>query len=132
VVSGKPLGEKPVNAVVGNRLVRVVDESEKATLAKDPAKDIAELDKAAMGKQKADYPLKSGMVRGGGLGSAGEGGDRGGGGRAGDMVVAGRLVRLCCKDCVKDVEKEPAKYVAKVDEARKGKGEAKKEGEEKK
>lgn len=28
-----------------------------------------------------------------------------------------RLVIFCCKDCVKDFEKEPAKYLAKLDEA---------------
>ena len=28
-----------------------------------------------------------------------------------------RLVRFCCKDCVKDFEKEPAKYLKKIDEA---------------
>lgn len=28
-----------------------------------------------------------------------------------------RLVRFCCKDCIKDFEKEPAKYLKKLDEA---------------
>ena len=28
-----------------------------------------------------------------------------------------RLIRFCCKDCVKDFEKEPAKFLAKLDEA---------------
>jgi hypothetical protein len=28
-----------------------------------------------------------------------------------------RLVIFCCKDCVKDFEKEPAKYLAKIDAA---------------
>jgi hypothetical protein len=28
-----------------------------------------------------------------------------------------RLVRFCCKDCIKDFEKEPAKYLAKLDDA---------------
>jgi len=29
----------------------------------------------------------------------------------------GREVRLCCKSCLKDFEKEPAKYLKKLDEA---------------
>ena len=29
-----------------------------------------------------------------------------------------RVVQLCCKDCVKDFEKEPAKYLAKLDAAK--------------
>ena len=28
-----------------------------------------------------------------------------------------RLVRFCCKDCVKDFEKDPAKYLKQIDEA---------------
>ena len=28
-----------------------------------------------------------------------------------------RLVRFCCKDCVKDFEKEPAKFIARLDAA---------------
>jgi hypothetical protein len=29
----------------------------------------------------------------------------------------GREVRLCCKDCLKDFKKDPAKYMKKLDEA---------------
>jgi len=28
-----------------------------------------------------------------------------------------RLVRFCCKDCIKDFEKEPAKFLKKLDDA---------------
>jgi hypothetical protein len=35
-----------------------------------------------------------------------------------------RLIRFCCKDCVKDFEKEPAKYLAKLDEATAAKAKA--------
>jgi hypothetical protein len=28
-----------------------------------------------------------------------------------------RVIQFCCKDCIKDFEKEPAKYVQKLDEA---------------
>jgi hypothetical protein len=28
-----------------------------------------------------------------------------------------RIIPLCCKDCVKDFKKEPAKYIAKLDAA---------------
>ena len=36
-----------------------------------------------------------------------------------------RLVRFCCKDCIADFEKEPAKYLKKLDEAAAGKAPAK-------
>jgi YHS domain-containing protein len=29
----------------------------------------------------------------------------------------GREVKLCCKDCKKDFDKEPAKYIKKIEEA---------------
>ena len=34
-----------------------------------------------------------------------------------DTVVAGRLVRLCCKGCTRALRKDPAKVVAAVDRA---------------
>ena len=36
-----------------------------------------------------------------------------------DVVIAGRLLRLGCKDCKADVEKDPAKFVAVIDAATK-------------
>ena len=29
----------------------------------------------------------------------------------------GQTVKLCCKDCLKDFKKDPAKYVKKIEEA---------------
>jgi YHS domain-containing protein len=33
----------------------------------------------------------------------------------------GREIKLCCKSCLKDFKKEPAKYVKKLEQAEKGK-----------
>ena len=33
----------------------------------------------------------------------------------------GQEVKLCCKDCLKDFKKEPAKYTKKIEEAQKNK-----------
>jgi len=33
------------------------------------------------------------------------------------FVHEGREIKLCCKDCLKDFNKEPAKYVKKIEEA---------------
>lgn len=111
VVSGKPLGEKPVNFVFGNRLVRLSDEAEKADYGKDPAKYLGELDKAAIAKQAKDYPSQTCFISNEKLGEMGE---------PVNVVTAGRLIRLCCNGCKKDLDKEPAKFIAKVDAARKG------------
>jgi YHS domain-containing protein len=113
VVNGKALPDKPVDVVYGNRLVRVSDEADKAEFMKDPAKHLAALNKAVIEQQGKNYPLMTCPVSG----------DKYGGdmGDPKDVVIAGRLLRLCCNDCRKELEKDPAKFIAKVDEARKGK-----------
>lgn len=111
VVSGKKLPAKPVDWVYNNRLVRLGDEAEKAEFLKDPAKHLASLDKAVVDKQSKDYPLKKCPVSQEELGGMGE---------AKNLIVGGRLIRICCNSCIKDVRKDPAKFIAMVDEARKG------------
>lgn len=110
VASGKPLPEKPVEAVVGNRLFLLGDEAEKAALGKDPKKYLLALDQAVIEAQGKDYPLSKCPVSGEALDSMGG---------PVDVVVASRLVRLCCDGCKDDVEKTPARFVAAVDAARK-------------
>ncbi len=120
VVSGMALPAKPVDVVSGNRLVRLADESEKVALSKDAAKYIAELDKAVIAAQGKDYPASLDTCP-----ASGEklGGDMG---KSFDIVLAGRLVKLCCAGCDVDARKEPAKMIAAVDAARKaGAGAAK-------
>ena len=34
-----------------------------------------------------------------------------------ELVTGTRLVRLCCKGCIKGYKKDPAKYLAEVDQA---------------
>jgi len=57
------------------------------------------------------YPLKTCVVSGEKFG-----------GDMGDPYVfthQGREIRLCCKSCLKDFNKEPAKYIKKLEEAEK-------------
>src|SRR5438067_7212943 len=64
--------------------------------------------KAEKGKA---YPLKTCVVS-----------DEKLGGDMGDPYVfthEGREVKLCCKSCLKDFKKDPAKYMKKIDEAQK-------------
>jgi len=110
VVSGKALPEKPVDWIYNNRLVRLADEAEKAEFKKEPARYMAALDKATMEKQIKDYPLTTCPVSDDKLDAMG---------KPKDVVIAGRLIRLCCPSCEKDVRKDPAKFIAMVDEARK-------------
>lgn len=71
-------------------------------------------DSAWLAKAKADYPIKTCVVSDEEIGgSMGEGID---------YVYKqdgkpDRLVRFCCKDCRKDFDKDPAKYLKLLDEA---------------
>jgi hypothetical protein len=112
VVTGKQLPETPYEFVYGNRLVRLGAESEKAEFSKDAKRYMDDLDKAVIADQGKNYALKkcpvSGEEYGGEMGAPK------------DVVVAGRLIRQCCGDCKKDLDKNPAKYIGMVDAARHG------------
>lgn len=86
------------------------------------SKSTATGDAAAIEKQKPAYPLDTCVVLGNKLGEHGD---------VVDYVYKGRLVRFCCKGCIATFEKDPAKYLAKLDEAVKGKEKAKEKGKEK-
>lgn len=109
IVSGKALPAKPVEWVYHNRLVLLAGESEKAEFLKDPAKHLSVLDKAVIAAQGKDYSIKTCPVSGEKLGGMGE---------PVNVVLGGRLVRLCCNMCEKDLKKNPAKFIAIVDAAR--------------
>lgn len=115
VVSGDKLG-KPGTAydfVYRNRLVRLSSKDHMATFLKDPPKFLSKLDAAVIERQKAGYKLTTCVVSGEKLG--GEMGD------PIDHVFGNRLVRFCCKSCVKDFGKDPLKYFALLDAGAKDK-----------
>lgn len=114
VVSGEALTEmgEPVNVVVGNRLVKVCCKSCVRKVTADPTKAFAKLDAAVKEKQTANYPLDVCVIAGDSLSEMGE---------PVDVVVANRLVRLCCDHCVGKVMKDPAGVLARLDEAAKAK-----------
>ncbi|MBX3379403.1 MAG: hypothetical protein KF805_04860 [Phycisphaeraceae bacterium] len=113
VVTGKNLPVSPYEFVYGNRLIRLGSETEKATFLQEPKKYIQELDAAAIKAQLPTYPLTKCPVSDEDTGGAM--------GEAKNIVVGGRLVQLCCSDCKADVERDPAKYINTVDQARKSK-----------
>ena len=54
------------------------------------------------------YPLKTCVVSGEKLGEMG---------KPYVYMHEGREIQFCCKDCVKDFKKDPAKYVKKIEKA---------------
>lgn len=112
-ISGEKLGTmgEPVNHIVGNRLVRLCCKGCVKSVDQNPEKVIAKLNAAVVAKQLPDYPVDVCVVSGEKLGEMGE---------PVSYVWDNRLVRFCCKGCVKEFEKDPEKYLAKLDKAGSG------------
>lgn len=109
--SGGPLdgmGE-PYEFVHGNRLVRLCCEECRASFEEDAAELLADLDEAVVEQQVDAYPLETCASSGQALGSMGE---------PHDIVLAGRLVRLCCAGCEPAVQANPEAVLRRLDEAR--------------
>ncbi len=109
-VSGEKLGSMgdPIEHVEGTRLVRFCCKGCVKAFTKDPAKYMEGVDAALMAAQRATYPVKACLISGEDLGSMGE---------PVELLYGTRLVRLCCKGCVKGFRKDPAAFIAKLDAA---------------
>lgn len=107
-ISGHELGEDAVNHVQDGRLVRLCCEDCVAGVEKDPKAVVAKIDAAVIAAQGPSYPLTTCVVSGEELGGMGE---------PIDYVHGTRLVRFCCKMCVKGFTKDPKPAMAKVDAA---------------
>jgi hypothetical protein len=75
-------------------------------------------DKELVAKQDATYPLKTCVVSGEELGKMGGGVN---------YIYKDRLVKFCCKGCIKKFDADPAAFLGKIDEA--AKKAAEKEGD---
>lgn len=108
VVSGHELGSMgdPVNYVNANRLVRFCCAGCTAAFEKHPAKFHATLDEAYVKQQVKTYPLKTCVVSGEELGSMG---------KPIEYLHGNKLVRFCCEGCVAPFEKDPQKYLDKLE-----------------
>jgi len=111
-IMGDPLvqdGEDySINVVHNNRLVRLCCPMCVRRFESKPAEYLKQLDKMIVEAQRKDYPLETCIVAGSELGSMGE---------PVEMIVAGRLIRLCCAGCEGKVKADPAKYIAQIDKA---------------
>ena len=105
IMSGEKLGEKAVDAVIDNRLVRFCCADCATNFKKDIPGNFKKLDAAVIEKQKASYTAKKCPVSGEELGGMGE---------PVNVVISNQLVELCCKGCEKKLRAEPAKYIAMV------------------
>ena len=111
VVSDRHLGSMgtPVEYVIGNRLIRMCCDCQE-TLKDDLDNFMAKLDRAVVHSQQATYPMDVCIVSGEELGGAH--------GEIIGAVIANRLFQLCCKNCVEELRREPAKHIKILDSAR--------------
>jgi len=70
---------------------------------------IARADDQKLAGKLIPYPLKTCVVSG----------EKLGGGMGGPVLYSyqDREIKFCCKDCRKDFDKDPAKYIKKLEEA---------------
>jgi hypothetical protein len=109
VVSGKPLGGggmAPVDIIYEGRLVSFCCSQCPAEFKKSPAEFLKKIDDAVIKAQSADYPLDTCPNSGKKLGAD-----------AKSFVVGTKLMKTCCGDCQKEVLANPAKALAKLDDA---------------
>ncbi|MFG0242300.1 MAG: hypothetical protein ACF8R9_05875 [Phycisphaerales bacterium JB054] len=102
---GGPLGSmgEPIDFIYMNRLVRLCCGGCEKSLANEPAKYMAKLDKAYADAQRDAYPLDTCVVAGGKLGSMGE---------PVEIVAGTQVVRFCCKGCLPKFEADPQMYLS--------------------
>lgn len=108
VVTGEKL-TKPVIIDYKGRELRFASQDSVKTFNADPAKYLPKIDEAMIKQQLPYYPLDKCVVTGETLG-----GDMG---KPINYIYKNRLVRFCCSECKASFEKDPAKYLAKIDEA---------------
>ncbi len=107
MVSGKRLGSMgdPMNAIVGNRLVKLCCSSCEPELAQNPTAAVVALDAAVIAVQTAHYPADACPISGEALGSMGT---------PFDYVFAGKLVRFCCNGCLDSFNANPVAALERV------------------
>ncbi|MAB81542.1 MAG: hypothetical protein CMJ89_19550 [Planctomycetes bacterium] len=108
VVSNEGLGEmgEPINLVYEGRLVRLCCKGCVKQLKKNPKPALAKVDKAVVKSQMDGYPFETCIVSDEPLDADD---------KPLDYVYGTRLVRLCCKGCVKGFKKDPNKFMDKLD-----------------
>ena len=113
-VSGEPLGSMgdPIEYVHGTRLVRMCCKGCVKGFKKNPKEHMAKINAALMAKQRPSYPTEVCLVSGEPLTAMGE---------PIELLHGTKLVRLCCKGCIKKFKSDPETFVAKLSGKKKNK-----------
>lgn len=110
VVTGKSLTDAAVDHVYGTKLVRLADKDAVAAFEKEPKGFMAKVDQAWIAAQVPTYKLKTCVVMTDEvLDPSGD---------IVDYLYGTTLVRFCCKKCLRKFEKEPEKYLKRLEGAK--------------
>jgi YHS domain-containing protein len=113
-LSVDPLGDslakvnKPVAVIHDGRQLLFASNENAHTFKQHPDKYLADVDAMIIKQQAPTYPLTTCVISGEKLGEMGKPIQR---------VISNRLVTFCCSGCIGKAQKEPAKYLAKIDAA---------------
>ena len=107
IVTGKALPEEPIDFIWNNRMFRVADESERAKLLEDAEKHLAALDLAVIEAQSPIYGPTKCLVQGDFFDTE----------SIKEIVIGNRMIRLCCRSCVRAVRDNPGQYIKMLDSA---------------
>ncbi len=106
IVSGRSLGSEALDVIVGNRLFRLAASEEYEVLLRDLPRWWRTLDDEVVARQSAGYPLPTKCpVQGDILDSD----------VPRDVVVANRMIRVCCERCARMVRARPTLYLGIVE-----------------
>ena len=110
-VSGAALGPIETQVVIDHegRELRFANKENAEAFKAAPAKYLPAIEAKMIEQQKPFYPLDTCVISG----------DKVGGemGEPIDFIYKNRLIRFCCKDCKPEFLKDPAKAIAKLDQA---------------
>lgn len=109
LVSGVVLPEKPIDFIFRNRLIRVAGEAERVEVQNDPARYWSQLDEAIMVHQAPRYWITKCPEQGAQLDLPND--------LQFTVVVAQRIIRVCCDDCHDRVKERPSQYLPLIDSA---------------
>ncbi|MBK7875413.1 MAG: hypothetical protein IPJ77_06630 [Planctomycetes bacterium] len=102
-VTGEELGKDAVDHVYGSRLVRLKDKATLAAFEKDAAAAMAKVDKALIDAQLKTYAVHACPVTSEALTKD-----------AVNVLYGTKLVRLCCKGCVRKFNAAPEKFLKEL------------------
>lgn len=106
LLDARPLPERPIDFIWGNRLFRAVDAADRDRILDNPVTAIRRLDQAVIEAQRPTYGMPDKCpVQGDILSNEARI----------DIVVANRMIRVCCGRCVKVVKARPYQYLAMVE-----------------